>query len=242
MKVNKDDISSIHDYLEGELSDEEKSLLESKISQSTDFANQVSFQKRVMSQFEEIKKNDLKKEMLSNYRSVKKKKHSFILRPVLFAAAAISIIIAAILWQFYPEQNEIVFSRYYQPYDGVSIKRGNDVSVEKWISAYDTEQYKNALDILLNNPVSDITEGQRYLLIGNCYLNLAQTDSSLIWFNKISKNESTIIRDNRDWYIALALLKKGEISKSKEVLQQLENSDTVFGENATELLMEDIFN
>lgn len=245
--MNDEDILKIQNYLEGSLTEEEVRQLEARMETSPEFSKSVIFQRKVLSLLEATKKADRKKQMLLDFRRITKDRPTvssyFQKRNTWYTiAASFTILIIVSVWQtLYDNRNEKTFSAYYKPYDGIVVMRGENESVMKGITSYNSGNYENALQSLINTPNIEKAESQLYLLIGNCYLNLDNADSSLVWFYKITDQENSLIKSNRDWYIALALLSKGEIDRSREILQRIVISKESYARKASELLSENIY-
>jgi len=138
------------------------------------------------------------------------------------------------------ESIDQVFLSYYRPYDGMVITRGGDALLTTGLSAYNSEDYEEALGKFMEIEKSDTT-GKISLLIASCYLSINEIDSSLHWLNKGIGGESQLLTDNRNWYKALAKLKTKELKESRGLLESLVQSRSPFSQKASSLLEESIF-
>ena len=245
--MSDEDILKVQSYLEGSLTEEEVKQLQILMETSPEFSKSVIFQSKVLSLIEATKKADRKEQMLSDFRSITKdrptKSLHFQKRTTWYAvAASFAILIIISIWQMLDNNSsKKTFSSYYKPYDGMVVMRGQGQLLINGITAYNSGEYENALQLLISAPKTGIADGQLNLLIGNCYLSLDNADSSLVWFRKITDQENSLIKSNRDWYIALALLHKDEIDQSRETLKRIVISKEYYAQKASDLLSEDIY-
>lgn len=247
MPLSEDDLLIIQGHIEDDLTQEQETLFKSRIADSEEFLKQVIIQKKILAHLEVNEKVKRKKEMLSDFRTIRQEnlnKSHIPSKSIWYSVAASLLLLATIfIWgEININSPESTFVAYYKPYDGVVITRSEDQAFLIGMDAYNSEQYAKALNTFLDTTNNSITKGKQYLLIGNCYMNLDKTDSSLLWFNKISNNESSLIQSNRDWYTSLALLSKGEIKESQKILENIINSKTEYAQKAAILLKEDVFN
>ncbi len=137
--------------------------------------------------------------------------------------------------------SKVIFEEYYQAYDGVMVPRGDDDLLKEGIEAYNAEAYSKALDLLQEESDSDLTRGQRQLLIANCYLALSQPEKALEWLEKLSGSEGSNIFYNQQWYLALTYLLLDEPVKAKIILEKIEASNSIYAPKAKQLLEEPVF-
>ncbi|MEL7144918.1 MAG: hypothetical protein AAFO69_01015, partial [Bacteroidota bacterium] len=137
---------------------------------------------------------------------------------------------------------EEAFTAYYTPYDGVVNTRGEETALDEGITAYHEKRYADATSLLTEQKSIDgITNGQQYLLIASCYLELDKPDKSLEWLSKIAASESSLIIANQKWYQSLAYLLKDDITKSKQILKELAEGKSAYQNRASQLLKEEVF-
>ena len=245
MALSEQDLDLIESYLEGGLSPEEKSLVESKMADSPEFAQEVDFQRKVLAQIQAERKSRMKAEMLTDFRQMKAVQAEEPVKrgvPWYWAAAAAIVLVGAFYFVVNNQPGpEALFDDYYQAYDGVVIARGEETALVNGINAYKNEDYEQALEVLLNVEHTDLPEGQRQLLIGNCYMNLDQPNKALASFGRIDDQVAVNILYNRDWYIALALLKSGDVANARQSLEQIATSSNIYASQAQALLEESVF-
>lgn len=243
MPVNENDIDLIARYLEGSLTDDEILVFESKVASSKDFDEELSFQKGMIAHIKAEERIKLKAEMLRDFRRVNsEKKRNFFTKPVWYTIAASLLLISVFYFILNqkPSSGEI-FSSYYQAYDGVVITRGDDNSITEGLLLYNDKKFSEALDIFLLVKDYEITEGQYYLLIANCYLELGQPEEALKFLNLVQEVQKTTLSQNRDWFVALTLIKLKRIPDAKTLLTRVIDSNGIYASKAKLLLAESIF-
>lgn len=134
--------------------------------------------------------------------------------------------------------NDQIFLSHFIPYDGVATLRG-ETSFQDGYQAFRDENYRKALSEFLK--IEDEKNGHLKLLIASSYLSLEDVESSIRWLGKITDEESVLIKQNRDWYRSLALLKMERTEEAGELLNQLVESNSPFKIMALNLLDEHIF-
>lgn len=131
-----------------------------------------------------------------------------------------------------------VFEQYYIPYDGVVSSRSEANTFQEGLFAYKEGNYSRALEklVLLEEP-----DGQTKLVLASCYLSLERWDHAIEVLSSIPDTDGQLIRDNRDWYLALAYLPQNSFDQAYDLLDDLEVRETIFSENARALLGESLF-
>ncbi|MEO1054075.1 MAG: hypothetical protein AAFX87_25785 [Bacteroidota bacterium] len=236
----------IEGYLEGSLGQEDMQEVERLLDSSEDFAKELALQKRQLAYVEAIGRKELKARMLQDFRRVNKsaqRSKAGMSRLLWYAAASIALVVAVVfLTRLSEESNhEAVFTAYYAPYDGVDVSRGDNGLFLSGVYDYEAGNYQKALRTFLATGNEHIAEEQLYLLISSCYLSLENPDSSMVWLDKISPEAPALILGNKDWYLALTQLKKGQIEQARTLLEGIVNQKSAFAANASSLLKERIF-
>ena len=161
-------------------------------------------------------------------------------RPLWFKIAASILLListSAILFNVLRggQPNQKVFEKYYMPYDGVVSARSEAETSASGILAYKEGDYLVALSELaeIQNP-----SGQIKLVIASCYLSLEQWNEAIETLILIADTEGQMIRDNRDWYLAITYLRLDKVDKAYRLLSELKARKTPFALVATDLLSE----
>ncbi|MEM7107054.1 MAG: hypothetical protein AAF519_02425 [Bacteroidota bacterium] len=245
MSDYEQDLLTAQEYLDGSLQKDELKQFEERLKTEPDLKELVNYQRKILAHLESHQKSERKASMLESFKevtaqpTVPKAKS----RVLWYAVAASAAILVAFFINSLLESssNEDLFLKYYEPYDRVVITRGEKDGFIKGMEAYNSRNYKEALKSFENIEIENITQEQLYLLIGNCYLNLGNHENSLNVLQKIGDGSPSLIVANRDWYKAMALLKSGQLEKSKLILAQMVADQNVFAKQAESLLSENIF-
>ncbi|MEP0987220.1 hypothetical protein [Ekhidna sp.] len=242
--ISEENIMLIRKYLDGDLSSDEKELFNEKRS-SKDFNDELKFQEELIKHLSAQISSERKAIMLEDFRRVRKnqKKSTKSSKQIYYyIAAAVSLLIISFstIQLLKTKSNEQIFESYFIPYDGVTIKRGQEDQLSQGMKAYSNGDYNEALIFFQDNAIGT-TEPENFLLIGNCHLALNEAEKSLIWFNKISRTENKIAYSAALWYKSLAYIKLEEVEKSRHLLEELVQSNSIYEPKASQLLKESIF-
>lgn len=126
-----------------------------------------------------------------------------------------------------------LFNTYFLPYDGVIVSRDNSEGFDG-IRLYNAKEYEEAIDIFKdefetsNNP-------EIALLISSCYLSIDDPAQALSWLGQVDAVNQKLI-DNKDWYMALTLMKMDQTTKAVALLREIIETNSPFKEKANELL------
>lgn len=246
MALAESDIDLISRQLDSSLSEEEERLFESRKNSSEEFVEELLFQRRVLGQIQAQEKSKRKAIMLQDFREIReetKKTRVFLKRPILYLVAAVFVLLATFHFVLEkPRSSGEVFSTYFQVYDGAVTTRGDDNSISTALTSYNAGNFSKALEILIDSKEFGIPQNQVNLLLISCYLALEQPNEAMKLLKVIQEPEQNSIAQNRDWYLALTLIKLDRISEAKEVLLSIKSSQHVYTLLAARLLEEDLFN
>ncbi|MGB3467286.1 MAG: hypothetical protein WBA74_18530 [Cyclobacteriaceae bacterium] len=236
----------IEKYLDEELDQDEKLEFNTLMSGSEEFANEVKLQKSMIAYTSANLRAERKARMLADFRALQAEEAKVIplwskLR--YFVAASIVLVIGFFIFTNYSQDPaDDLYASYYRPYDGVVITRSDGDQSVDGLAAYYSQAYERALEKFINSEeTSVITEEQRLLLIANCYLNLDQPDKSIQALKSISAGNNELIKDSRDWYLAMSYLKSEDIEQARSTLIALKDRQSVYSAKAGTLLEEDVF-
>jgi len=247
--MNEEDISLIERKLQGNLGTEESEQFNQKMLESKDFANEVLFQKKVLVNLKAKDSSDRKAKMLEDLRNMRKvnkvsagKVKSMTNNSLYYVmAASIALVISAIavLNLINSNTSDDTYAAYYQPYEDVVLTRDQQSDIAESLQKYYAEDYREALnDLLRVDQYESITKEEVMLLIANCYLNLNETQKAIEILKSIPANNHTQYSAASQWYLALAYLKIGEHKTSRDLLEKVAASKSVFAGQAKKILQE----
>lgn len=232
-------------YFEDSLSQDQLMEFEQLLKTDSDFASDVDFQKELRLSLKKGERHELK-QMFNELNTKEELTETkiFNLRPWL-AAASIALILSLSTWMFYFNSSEInqneLYAANFAPYDNVvhPIERGNEIADLKTrlFSAYEAQDYKLWLTL-----TAQMTAKQKDDYIdfysGIVYMQLENHEKAIPLLKGYINGDGEL-NDRATWYLALAHLKLGDISKSKEALEILIEMGS-FKKKDAELLLEKI--
>jgi|WetSurMetagenome_2_1015567.scaffolds.fasta_scaffold155127_2 tetratricopeptide (TPR) repeat protein len=239
----------IEQYLDGTLSQEERAFLESKMNKDADFRNLMLLHQEVN---ESIKDNKLQalKAMLGRidmeYSRSKNKnrfiKLSFWRSPIRLAAAIVFLAVLGVAMKFTlfnTVSNEMLYQKYYETYDADVISRSiqyDQQLLDKAILEYSQEQYSEALDILNNIVVRDQNNYVAWFYRGLACLETRATTEAVRSFESIPDTWNSPLKEHRDWYLGLALLRHGDTSFAVHKFKKIGNEGGYYSESAKKII------
>ena len=165
------------------------------------------------------------------------------IRRIWFSAAAVVVLaIVVTILVFRPFRSEPVrdlYAKYYREYPvspELSELSRSDDDLLFAIKVYEAGDYDRA--ILLFEMLSDsLTHGgYSRFYAGHAYLHLNLSDKAIKSFQGLLDEDPGDLEHATRWYLALAYLKEGNSTQSREQLELLKASDSPFKKNARMLL------
>lgn len=232
----------INGYFEGSLSQDQLEELERLLKTDIEFTSEFEFQKELQTSLKKEARQEIKA-LFSKLKEEETKVEAkvFQLQPWL-AAAAIALLVGFGSWFLFfnaPDLNtDDLYAANFAPYANViqPIERSNQLEDLKTraFTAYENEEYPNALELFkeLNTKQND------------AYIDF-YTAMVLMQLNKQKEaipllegyiNKQGELKDRANWYLALAHLKMGDKSNSKEQLKILVSKKGFKTDKAKKLL------
>ena len=212
-------------YLQGEMTVEERNNFEKEVSQNAEFAAEFRTFKEVQVQlqnkFGHVQEREAFKEnlsVISDEHFNKNKPKVVLMRPWYYAAAASVVILFGLF--FFNQNAKPNFEQYNQPEQAHFSERGDlDATLKQAEQAYNAKNYKAAITlfetILKENKTTEI---QYYY--GIALLEENQFSKSEAVFNEL-KSGTSVYREKALWYLALSKLKQKDYKASKKILQTI---------------------
>lgn len=227
----------IDKYLTDSLTESEKESF-TRLLQDPEFKEAVLHEKHVISAIKAHEKAKLKahlKSISANVPISESQNTNFIKR--LWMAAASVLIIAFVGYFFYTSNQPISnqFDEFYELYPAVTIQRGEGDEVNKALQLYSEEKYQEAANELVSLASQD--QPTYYLYLGNCYLQLEQSQNAIAAFETlIEVSNDSILTQHSQWYLALAYLQSNEPEPLKALLHKIIDQQGMYTELASKLL------
>jgi tetratricopeptide (TPR) repeat protein len=233
-------------YLDNELSPEEKSELENQLNQNT--AMQQELENLTLAK-QAIKNYGLKqkvgaihvemmKEMAAAETPAKKGMvRSIARRSMKIAASLLLVLLGFGVYQYVSVSPDKLFAEKYQPYSlSVSIGAADADAME---NAYKEKNYTTVINLFTGLPAAGQKEN---FLAGQAYLATNDYPKSIVCFNKVlSLNTAagaTFFKDDTEYYLALSYLKNKEIKLAYPLFVSIyNNSDHLYNEKITAGMM-----
>lgn len=221
-------------YLQGEMTVEERNSFEKEVSENAEFAAEFRTFKEVQVQLENkfglVEEREAFKENLSAISEThfnKNKPKVVVIRPWYYAAAASVAILFGLL--FFDYNRNPSFNDYNDPGQAHFIERSNTnenlIQAEK---AFNDRRFKEAIPffeaVLKQNKTSEI---QYYYGVSLLQTNDYKKAEKV--FNEL-KSGTSVYKDKSLWNLALIKLKQQDYKGSKEILQTISEDYEDYGE------------
>jgi tetratricopeptide (TPR) repeat protein len=244
----------IEEYLEGNLSGEEKKAVEERAENDTDFRDLIHLHKEVNECIRSDEVFDLRNRITkisreytgTDDRVVKKKIHSLfpLNHRIMYRVASLFVIMAAAglilrYTVFSRLSSDRLYQRYYLAYETDIIQRSVEAGMtplDKAIYVYNRGRYPDALKILDNILTNQTDNYVAWFYKGLTCLETGDPGRAVISFNVIPVNWNSPFAEHRDWYLALALLKADNPSEALRIFQKIASGDGYYARNAEKLL------
>jgi len=184
------------------------------------------------------------KEVESSYfktreNTANKNSHKLILR----IAASVAILIVTTLslyFIFYSKpSNKELFAQYYHPLKVDAITRSvtdSTSTIQKGLIAYQTDNYKNCLQILASDTFPPDFRTSIMLIKGLSYIELSNNADAEKLLKQASEDKNNAYHDDCLWYLSLLYIKMDKPQQSIPLLKKLIENRSVYSKQATELL------
>ena len=212
-------------YLQGEMTVEERNNFEKEVSGNPEFAAEFRTFKEVQVQlqnkFGHVQEREAFKEnlsVISDEHFNKNKPKLVLMRPWYYAAAASVVILFGLF--FFNQNTKPDFADYNQQEHAYLTERGNvQEELKQAEEAFNSKKYKAAIplfeSILKENKTPEI---QYYY--GIALLEEDQFSKSEAVFNEL-KSGTSVYSEKALWYLALSKLKQKDYKASKQILQTI---------------------
>lgn len=216
MEKENENIEQVERYVSGEMNASEQEDFVNQLPGDTVLQEEYQLQASVIHQ---IRKSDESEARQAMYTLLEKHKHPRVFQ-IRYWAAAIAILMVGTIIFVMPFKNQDRLSRFYTPYPGTSLERGSE-DIKDTFYAYSAGQFSQALPGLVELESSEGPSPKNQLMIGSCYLALADFPTALNWFKKVRKSNNMLLREHGIWYESLTLIKMGHTAKAIDQLDSL---------------------
>lgn len=229
----------IEDYLNGFLSEGERTEFKQKLEDDPAFKETYELRKSMFLLLKHKQdKETLKKKLsdISNSSSPTITKAPPKRLWLKYAMAAASVLILVLALTQLLKSDKSLYEKYAFEYTMNVTQKSDENTLNHSQTAFNKGDYTTAytsLNTYLKDNPKDITA---YYSLGICALELDKYDEALEVFNNINSGTSAY-KKNTEWLIALTYLKAGDLVKCKKALSEIPPSNT-WHEKAQKLLSE----
>ena len=235
----------IEAYLDGSLEKDKAEEIKARAEKDFEFAELIRLHKEIN---ESIRDDELNSLRLTLRRiSAEKNKPNirviFPLRRIIQVAAAflfLLIVGTVVLKWFSPGYSKsAVFTRFYVKYEPDVITRSGNLIKNSLVNAqflYQTGNYAECA-VILDNLISN--DKQNYLALfyrGLSKIELQQPKEAISDFLKIPPNWNNPYSIHRNWYLALCLIKTGQVKQAEPLLKGLSIGHGFYSKRARKIL------
>lgn len=218
----KSDIEQITDYLDDEMSQEEKALFEAKIEAEPSLRAKMQERKTLL---DSIEKSFLKEELGEFYR--KNRKKSLIQKSIIRYGTAACVILGVTFLVFQMTNNPSTknFADYFTPYKNLAqINRGDQdhILLGKGYAFYDLKLYDSAIyyfKLIEPSKLNPLNQTDYFFYLGVSCLALGNTQDMKTSFDRLKTNNR--FQEQVSWYRGLAALKENKTSLAISELSKL---------------------
>jgi len=157
------------------------------------------------------------------------------------AAVTIPVILGLSIWLFvnkYSDQS--LFNSYFETYEASELRGTNDtpssnVAFDHGMISYSDGNFEAAINSFEK---ADLNNMYTRFYLGICYLKIDNPNESIGHLEYVSKKFDHF-KDASTWYLALASLKRGDITSTKSLLKKLTSdpyTDSFYKSKAKDLL------
>ena len=212
-------------YLQGEMTVEERNSFEREVSENEEFAAEFRTFKEVQVQlqhkFGHVQEREAFKENLSGIADKhfnKEKPKAILMRPWYYVAAASVVILFGLF--FFNQSAKPNFEQYNQPEQAHFTERGDlDATLKQAEEAYNAKNYKTAIPLFETALKENRTPEIQYFY-GIALLENDQFSKSESVFNELKSGKS-VYKEKSLWYLALSKLKQKDYEGSRQILQTI---------------------
>lgn len=237
----QEDLDIVDRYLEGTLSEQERTAFEERLLQDEELRQQVAEMKvihaGIIQASRKLALQNLK-DLESTLPIVSENGLSLWYNTWLQAAAV--LLIGLVTYALWPDavDEQALFATHFEVYPNIIMPtvRGempNDSTLKTMaFRAYDQKQYEEATDLF--NSIEQKDESILFYL-GNCYLANNQAEKALPLFEKVL-NEYEVFDEQAAWYIAVSYLKREERERARQALEKVVTRNGAYKEKAQTIL------
>jgi len=233
----------IEQYIDNELNAEGRKQVETLMATNFDFSQEYKLRLDVNNAIIERDVVSLRKSLEDIYRNSKEDTGTTIRKLYQkkwqFAAASATILIllgSILLTNQRIPKAENLFNNYYHAETSIMITRSSNIEIDNDVRTalqfYTNAEYQKAIDILLNNQENVISK----FYLGLSFIETNKFEEAKASFQAVLDHNDNLFIEQAEWYKALCLLKLENNSEAIQLFSDIENSNSLFKDQASEIL------
>ncbi|MEA3494956.1 MAG: hypothetical protein U9R42_02860 [Bacteroidota bacterium] len=250
MEILNENIELIERYMDGNLSEEEKLIVESKIANNPAFADEVELRKEINEAILEADVDDFKEKLeivfqdqqeqnkvLEHFKSILYGKKKMLVASMLLLVIAIS----GIFLITNKNDMQYVIDNYYQPYEAKVLVRSDDtnpitIMLNTAMQKYEEQEYYEAVGLFEEVLKMDNKNIQGHLFSGISNFEIEEYLKANESFNYIINDNNNLYIDQAKWYLGFCYLEMEDKEKALDLFQNISESDSYYKETAKKIV------
>jgi len=237
--------SLLEDFLDGNLNNEELSLLLKDLDNNKELAREMMLRLEVNQLirdkgFLELQ-SKLEMQLNNNYNNsaILSMGREFLKTWHLAAASFALVLVVGGLWYILsnkPYSTEKLVTKYYKPANPIlqirSVEANNENTLAQAFGFYKENDFNNALKYF--NSIENQITAKFYS--GVCYIELEQLNNAIESFNYIINDNNNLFVEPANWYLGLIYLMDNQKSKAVEQFEKIAKEDNYYASQAKDIL------
>lgn len=237
----QENLDIVDRYLEGNLSEQERTTFEERLLHDEVLRQQVDEMKLIRAGI----KHASRKAALQNLKALEStlppvNNNGLTLWANTWLQAAAVLLIGLVTYALWPAavDEQALFATHFEVYPNIIMPtvRGempNDSTLKTLaFRAYDQKQYEEAAVLFDRIDTKDV---DILFYLGNCYLANSQAEKALSLFEKVL-SEYEVFDEQAEWYIAASYLKLEERERARQALEKVVTRNGAYKEKAQIIL------
>ena len=232
----------IEEYLNHQLSKEEREQFDEKLKSDKDFASEVEEHAMLFNSFDEMQA----RELLLRFGNIeqeleggKEKQFGFPVYLKWAAAVTVLAVLSLVVYLNTNKSNDDLFIAYYKPYPNVEspVSRSEAVGDAVW-RLYENGDYNAAYQQFEQALIIDNQDLASQFYLGICALELNRPTIAEDAFATVTSGNEGAYFEQAQWYLALTYLKVGKQDAAIQGLEEIITANSGYYKNARILLEE----
>jgi hypothetical protein len=232
----------IEEYLNHQLSEEEREQFDEKLKSDKDFASEVEEHALLVNSFDEMQARELLLKFGNIEQELEGGKEMQFGFPVYLkwaAAVAVLAVLSLIVYLNTNNSNKDLFLAYYTPYPNVeSPVSRSEVGGEAVWQLYENGNYNEAYRQFEQAIIINSQDLASQFYFGICALEINKLTAAEEAFATVASDKAGTYFEQAQWYLALTYLKAGKQDAAIQGLEKITTSNSGYSNKARALLGE----